>query len=288
MEKLITEEQLKEYRIYLRENEKAANTVEKYIRDIRKLLEYADGREITKELMLDYREYLQEKGYKAKSINSFLVAANRFFAFMRWTGIFIKQLKVQEEVFADEQREMSEEEFKRLVETAKKQGKTRLALILVTFGATGIRVSELRFLTVEAVKSGKMNVRNKGKSRTVILPEELCAQLSMYAAKNHIKTGVVFRTSKGNPVNRSNLWKEMKSICEEAHVDDTKVFPHNCRHLFARLYYAVKKDIVKLANLLGHSSIETTRIYLRTSIKEYRGELNQMGIIIDVMGYGTT
>lgn len=287
MEKWITEEQIEEYRTYLRETEKAPNTVEKYIRDVRKLLEYADGREITKELMLDYREYLQ-KDYKAKSINSFLVAANRFFAFMRWTEIIIKQLKVQEDVFADEDREMSEAEFKRLVETAKKKGKTRLAMILVTFGSTGIRVSELRFLTVETVKAGKMTVRNKGKSRTVILPEKLCKQLSVYIAKNHIATGVVFCTSKGNPINRSNLWREMKSVCEEAHVDDTKVFPHNCRHLFARLYYAVNKDIVKLANLLGHTSIETTRIYLRTGIREYMGELNRMGIVVDVMGYCTT
>lgn len=286
--RIITEELMVQYGNSLRENERAGSTVEKYIRDVRKLQIYAAGREITKELMLDYREHLQRKGYKTKSINSFLVAANRFFVFMEWRESCIRLLKMQEEVFADEAREMSKEEYRRLVQAARKLGKKRLALILVTICATGIRVSELCWLTAEALRKGRMTVRNKGKSRTVILPEQLCTMLRVYAAQNRISSGVIFRTANGNPVNRSNLWKEMKSLCEEARVDAAKVFPHNLRHLFARLFYAIDKNIVKLANILGHASIETTRIYLRTSAREYMGNLQQMGVILNVWEEDTT
>lgn len=283
-ERVITKERLESYRKYLLESEKASNTVEKYIRDVEKLRKYANGRKITKELLLDYREYLLHQSYEPSSINTFLVAANGFLTFMEWYGTCVKCLRIQKEVFADEKRELSQEEFNRLVETAKKKDNKRLACILITFGSTGIRVGELRYVTVEAVRAGRMTVRNKGKNRTVILPDDLCAQLRLYIAENHIEKGVVFRTSKGNPVNRSNLWREMQSLCRDAHVDTAKVFPHNCRHLFARVYFTINKDIVKLANLLGHTSIETTKIYLRTSVREYMGEINRMGIVVDVMG----
>lgn len=282
--RLITEERIAQFAAQLREEERSENTVNKYTRDIGKLRDYAADREITKELLLAYRADLQTRDYKVASINSYLVAANRFCEIMQWHGLAVKQLRIQREVFADEKREVDEHDYKRLVATALRIGKIRLAMILVTLAATGIRVSELPYLTLEAARRGRMTVTNKGKTRLVLLPTDLCRQLIHYAKEREIRTGVLFRTSYGNPINRSNLWKEMKALCEKSGVDPTKAFPHNFRHLFARLYNAVNNNIVRPANLLGHASIETTRLYLRTSPREYEGELEQMGVVLRVMG----
>lgn len=280
MEKIITEDKIMQYERYLREEEKAAATIQKYTGDLRKLAAYADGMPITKEIMLGYKQYLKKKGYSAASINSYLVAANRFFEYMEWYGIRVKQLRLQREAYVPEERELTKTEYKRLVKTAKKMGKHRLAMIITTICATGIRISELSALTAAGVRRGVIYVDNKGKIRKVLIPVDLQKRLLLYMADNHIKRGVVFSTSKGNPVDRSNIWKEMKSICRESGVNDKKVYPHSLRRLFARIFYSMEKDIAKLADILGHGSIETTRIYIRTSSREYMRQMKRMDMIV--------
>ncbi len=280
MEKIITEDKIMQYERYLREEEKAAATIQKYTSDLRKLEAYADGMPITKEIMLGYKQYLKKKGYSAASINSYLVAANRFFEYMEWYGIRVKQLRLQREAYVPEERELTKTEYKRLVKTAKKMGKHRLAMIITTICATGIRISELSALTAAGVRRGVIYVDNKGKIRKVLIPVDLQKRLLLYMADNHIKRGVVFSTSKGNPVDRSNIWKEMKSICRESGVNDKKVYPHSLRRLFARIFYSMEKDIAKLADILGHGSIETTRIYIRTSSREYMRQMKRMDMIV--------
>ena len=280
MEKIITEDKIMQYERYLREEEKAAATIQKYTSDLRKLEAYADGMPITKEIMLGYKQYLKKKGYSAASINSYLVAANRFFEYMEWYGIRVKQLRLQREAYVPEERELTKTEYKRLVKTAKKMGKHRLAMIITTICATGIRISELSALTAAGVRRGVIYIDNKGKIRKVLIPVDLQKRLLLYMADNHIKRGVVFSTSKGNPVDRSNIWKEMKSICRESGVNDKKVYPHSLRRLFARIFYSMEKDIAKLADILGHGSIETTRIYIRTSSREYMRQMKRMDMIV--------
>ncbi len=281
--RILSEEHLEKYRAYLYSEEKAEQTIEKYMRDLKKLAKYAGRREITKDLMISYKEYLlKENRYKASSINSFLVAANRFFQYMEWYGIGVRTLRVQREPFCSEDRELTREEYKRLVQTAKKEGKYRLAMVIQTICATGIRVSELSALTVDSVRRGVMEVNNKGKIRKVFIPEQLQKQLLLYSAGIGIRKGAVFCTRSGKPLNRCNVWRDMKALCQKAKVRESKVFPHNLRHLFARTYYALKKDVVKLADILGHSKIETTRVYLRTSSREYRRQLRQMGLVLEM------
>lgn len=279
----ITAEILERYREYMFGEEKAKQTIEKYMRDLQKLVEYIGDRNITKELMISYKEYLlNEKQYKVTSINSFLVAANRFFEYMEWYEIRVKTLKVQTEIFCLEERELSKVEYKKLVETAKKEKKYRLAMILQTICATGIRVSELSALTVAGVRKGVMEVNNKGKIRKVLIPEQLRKQLLIYIAETEIKWGVIFCTKSGKPINRRNVWRDMKVLCKSAGVKESKVFPHNLRHLFAKSFYSIKKDISKLADILGHSNIETTRIYLRTNSREYRKQLDKMELVLEI------
>lgn len=282
MKRVITDEKINDYESYLFCEEKSKATIEKYKRDLKKLKEYAKGQEITKELLIKYKEYLQKGNYKVSSINSYIVAVNRFVEYMGWYGLNIKTLRIQNEVFYPEEKELSREEYKRLVGTANREKKYRLAMILQTICATGIRVSELSALTVMSVKKGFMEVNNKGKIRKVLIQDKLQKQLLMYIAKNKINKGVIFRNKSGKPVNRCGVWREMKSICKKARVKETKVFPHNLRHLFAKTFYSVKKDISKLADILGHSNIETTRIYLKTSSKEYRKQLNKMDLVLEI------
>ena len=199
---------------------------------------------------------------------------------MGWLDLKVTSYKIQETAFCPENKFLSKEEYFRLVKTAKEDGNSRLAMILQTICSTGIRVSELEAITVEAVKNNSVVIHNKGKLRTILLPDELRKELLYYISKNGIKKGIVFSTSSGKPVNRSNIWREMKKICEKAGVDEEKVFPHNLRHLFAVVFYEIKKDIAKLADILGHSSIETTRIYIKTTVEEYRKQLNQMDLVL--------
>ena len=280
MKRVIKEKMLGKYGDYLKKEEKSKATVSKYLCDLRKLMVYADGKEIDKELMLAYKDkLLTQDGYKVNSINSFLAAANSFFEYMGWLNLKVKAYKTQKETFCSENKYLSKEEYYRLVKTAKEMGKVRLAMILQTICAMGIRVSELRAVTVEAVRNNSVIIYNKGKIRTVFFPDELRKELLYYIGRNGIREGVVFCTASGKAVNRSNIWREMKSICKEADVDADKVFPHNLRHLFATVFYEIKKDIAKLADVLGHSNIETTRIYIKTTGREHRKQLNQMKLV---------
>lgn len=282
MKKIITEELLDNFQLYMREGEKSPSTIKKYMCDVRKLQKYAHGKEITKKMMVEYKAYLIEIcHYKERSANSFLVAANSFLQFAGWNDLVVKSYKIQCEMFCPDERYLTKEEYKKLVNTAKALGKHRLAMILQTICATGIRVSELKYVTVQTVEKGIVNVRNKGKSRRVFLPKKLRIILKKYIKEHTIAEGCVFITSKGKAVERSNIWREMKAICEKANVDQSKVFPHNLRHLFAQNYYALEKDIVKLADIMGHNNIETTRIYIKSTEAEHLKLLEQMGLVID-------
>lgn len=277
----ITEEILKTYERYLWEDEKTQATIRKYLCDLRKLADYAAGNEITKSLMIHYKEDLKNKmHYKTSSINSFLVAANRFFEYQGWYELRVKTYKLQQELFVPESRELTKEEYKRLVQTAEKKGHTRIAMILQSICATGIRVSELKYITVEAVKNGVAVIYNKGKERKVLLPRKLQIKLLCYIRKRKIRQGIVFCTCHGKPMDRIYIWREMKKLCEQAGVEGEKVFPHNLRHLFAKTFYDVNKDIAKLADILGHSSVETTRIYIKGSMPEYQKQLEKMKLLI--------
>ena len=281
MKRVITKDMLLQYQEYLYEEEKTTATIKKYICDLKKLMDYLSGREITKKLMVEYKEALRkEKGYRLTSINSFLVAANRFFEYMGWYDLRVKTYRIQKEIFVPENRDLSKAEYKKLVQAAMKKGKKRLAMILQTICAAGIRISELSCVTVESVVKGIVEIYCKGKQRVVLLPRKLQKKLLRYIQEKGIKSGILFCTSSGKPVDRSNIWKEMKGLCEEAEVTEEKVYPHNLRHLFAKEFYAVEKDIAKLADILGHSSVETTRIYIKSTSAEHQKQLNMMELVV--------
>ena len=280
MKRIIKAKMLGSYEDYLKKEEKSKATISKYLCDLRKLVEYADGREISKGLMLAYKDKLLNKdGYKARSVNSFLAAANCFLEFMGWHDLKVKAYKIQQETFCPENKCLSKEEYYRLVEAAKKTGKIRLAMILQTICATGIRVSELAAVTVSSVRGNSVIIHNKGKIRAILLPDELRKELLYYIGRNGIQKGAVFCTASGKAVNRSNIWREMKALCKAADINEEKVYPHNLRHLCASVFYAIKKDIAKLADILGHSSIETTRLYIKATSREHKKQLNQMKLV---------
>lgn len=279
--RVITDNTLEYFRKMMIMAEKEIQTIDKYIRDIKKLMEYAKGQSIGKEMLLRYKDYLQKCGkYKISSINSYLAAVNHFCEVMEWTDIRVKMIKIQRETFVPENKEITMHEYEKLVKTAYKKGDKRLALIIETLGSTGIRISELRHITVESLKHGMADLHNKGKVRRILYPSELLKILREYVKEKHICSGSIFITSKGNPVNRSNVWRMMKNLCHVAGVSEEKVYPHSMRHLFARSFYKIKKDIAKLADVLGHSSIDTTRIYIKTTGKEHKRQLNKMKMIL--------
>lgn len=281
----ITSQMVEEFREYLYEEEKSPATASKYICDLNKLSIYAGEEELTKKLVINYKEYLQSNGeYKSGSINSFLVAVNCFFRFMGWEDLRVKTIKVQKKAFMPDNRDLSKEEYKKLVDTAEKNRKIKLAMIIQTLCATGLRISELSSITVKSVNSGIVIVYCKGKERQILIPKALQNKLLYYIHKNGITYGTVFCTKTGKPVDRSNIWREMKSLCEEAGVEPEKVFPHNLRHLFAKIFYSTCKDIAKLADILGHSSIETTRVYIMTTSKEYQKQIDGMGLVTGKWG----
>lgn len=277
---IITRDAVQNFKQYLWEEEKSENTIEKYIRDMRAFMTFAGGGEIRKDIVIAYKDKLLSENYTARSINSMLASLNSLFMFLGWSDCRAKSIKLQRQVYCSKERELTKAEYTKLVNTAKKKGNERLNLILQTICGMGIRVSELQYITVEAVRNGEAVVSLKGKTRTVFIVKDLRKKLLRYAAEQGIKSGLVFITRTGNMINRTNIWREMKNLCEQAGVNPQKVFPHNLRHLFARTFYGIEKDIAKLADILGHSSINTTRIYIISTGAEHRRRMEKMRLII--------
>lgn len=275
----LTPELIRRYTEYLWELERAENTVHKYVHDLNVLLSFLDGSALTKAVLIEWKAQLIE-AYAPATVNSMLAAVNGFLSFMNWRELTIRLLKIQKNTFVDERKELSKDEYIRLIHAAEKNGNERLSLVLQTICATGIRVSELKFITVEAVQIGHVEVCNKGKRRTVFLPDKLRRLLKKYLQKQKITVGAVFITRTGKPLNRSNIWREMKALCESAGVDPAKVFPHNLRHLFARTYYALEKDLSRLADILGHANVNTTRIYTAESGTTHSRQAGRLGLVI--------
>lgn len=266
-----------EAQLYL--NEKSGATVAKYVRAVRECAAYLQGKELTKPRLLEYRDFLQKK-VKVQTVNGELSAISAFLDIMGWRDLKVKLLKIQRQAFLDESRELSEAEYKRLLAAARGRGNERLYLLMQTICGTGIRVSELIYITVEAAAAGRAEISMKGKSRTVILPQKLRRKLLEYAKRRNINSGYIFCTKTGRPLDRSNICHDMKKLCCSAEVDPRKVFPHNLRHLFARPFYAVEKNLAHLADVLGHSRIETTRIYVAVSAATHERILNRMNLVI--------
>ena len=275
----LTSREIERFRNYLREEEKSENTIEKYIRDVTAFSAFCDGM-ITKDTVIAYKQNLIDSGYAVRSNNSMLASINSLFSFLGWYELRGKSLKVQQQDFCPEEKELTKAEYERLCRTAERKQNQRLCLILQTICGTGIRVSELQFITVETVCKGEATVSLKGKTRSIFIVRDLQKKLLRYISEQKITSGAVFITRTGKPISRTNIWREMKGLCEQAGVNPQKVFPHNLRHLFARVFYGIEKDIVKLADILGHSSINTTRIYIISTGDEHRKRMEQMRLII--------
>ncbi len=267
------------YLQYLREQEKSAGTLEKYKRELYELLSFLSGKNESKEELISWKAQLEQK-YRPAGVNGRLVAANGFFSFFGRYDLRMKLLRIQKEIFAKEEKELTKGEYIRLVQAAERKGNMRLSLVIQTICAVGIRVSELQYITVESLKKGRAEVNCKGKRRVIFLPMDLLRKLKNYAKEKGISTGVIFCTRTGCPLNRCNIWSDMKKLCRDARVNPQKVFPHNLRHLFARTFYSLEKDIAKLADLLGHSNIETTRIYIMESGREHQKKLEKMRLVV--------
>ena len=276
----LTDKLVAEFSAHLKNEEKSKNTTEKYLRDVRMFAAHFRGTEITKEMVIAYKSKLLAEHYAVRSVNSILASLNSLFTFLGWSDCKVKSMKLQRQIYCPEEKELTKAEYLRLVNTAKRKGKERLNLILQTICGTGIRVSELEYITVEAAKSGKAVVALKGKTRSVFLVKELQKKLLRYATEQNISSGTIFITRNGKPLSRTNIWREMKGLCQEAGVNPQKVFPHNLRHLFARVFYGIEKDIAKLADILGHSSINTTRIYIISTGSEHRKRMENMHLIL--------
>ena len=276
---IITARMIAEFKEHPILEERSAATVEKYTRDVKALVKYTQNSAITKETVIAYKKHLQDN-YAVRSVNSMLASINSLFAFLGWHDLKVKSLKLQQQVFCPEEKELTKAEYARLCRTAERKHNERLNLILQTICGTGIRVSELQYITVEAVKQGEAVVNCKAKTRSVFIVKELKQKLLRFAAEQNIKNGMIFVTRTGKPISRTNIWREMKALRDEANVNPGKVFPHNLRHLFARAFYGIKKDIAKLADILGHSSINTTRIYIISTGTVHRHRMENMRLII--------
>lgn len=273
----ITDQLLEKFREYLESEEKSRCTMEKYVHDVRAFAAWLKGRGVNKCIVIEYKNSLIEK-YAPASVNAAVSSLNSFFSVNGWFDCKVKAIKVQRQIFASKEKELSKAEYERLLEAAKEKN-LRLYYLMQTICSTGIRVSELKFVTVEAVRSGEANISCKGKRRKVWLPKQLCQMLKKYLKARNIKKGPVFVTKNGNPIDRSNIWSDMKKLCAKADVLKEKVFPHNLRHLFARIYYAMQKDIVRLADILGHASVNTTRIYTMESGDVHRMQIQKLGLL---------
>ena len=276
--KRITKKLINDFREYLINEEKSVATIEKYIRDICAFHNWLCGRVVDKQTVLEYKAYLVEN-YKPASVNSVLSSLNSFFTRSEWYDCKVKALRIQKQIFSSKDKELTKAEYEKLLDAAKSKNNERLYLLMQTICSTGIRVSELRFVTVAAVNTGVANINCKGKLRQVFLPKALCKVLTRYVREQKITSGSVFVSRTGKPLDRSNIWSDMKKLCESAGVSKDKVFPHNLRHLFARTYYSLQKDIVRLADILGHSSVNTTRIYTMETGEVHKRHIERLGLL---------
>ena len=270
---------LKEFEFYLRDEERSAATIEKYLRDVRSFASFIGASEIQKANLLEYKRNLGES-YAVASANSMIAALNCFLRFCGWQELCIKQFKTQKQVYCSEEKELTRSEYVRLLDAANAKQNERLNLMIQTICGTGIRVSELRYITVESLHTGEAHVDCKGKVRRVFIVPALRKKLLRYVKGHGILHGPIFVTRRGTPISRNAVWREMKSLCAQAQVSPGKVFPHNLRHLFARTFYGIEKDIAKLADILGHASIETTRIYIVTTGSEHKRKMELMKLIL--------
>lgn len=275
----ITQQKMDRYFMYLKEQERSPKTIQKYERDLHTLLQFLPNQTIDKEKLILWKESLM-KQYSPSTVNSMLTSINGFLSYYGFQECRVKPLKIQKMLFYPEEKELTKEEYTRLIHIAHEENKIQTALILQTLCSTGIRISELQFITVECVKSGRTIVSSKGKHRIVFLPKKL-QQLLLAYIDNHQKTsGPVFTSNRGNPLDRSNIWRNMKNLCEKAHVPPKKVYPHNLRHLFARTYYDSEKDISRLADILGHSNVSTTKIYTMESGMVHAKQIDNLDLVI--------
>ena len=280
LDRILTKNDILLFKQNMISEEKSNATIEKYIRDIKSFYDFTDYKAVTKEVVINYKKELVDKGYSVRSVNSMIASINSFFSFLGWFECRVKSLKIQQEIFRPEEKELSKAEYVKLVKTAQKKHNERLCLILQTICGTGIRVSELQYITVEAVQKGSTKVSCKSKNRSIFIVRELRKKLLKYAKSKGITTGKIFITRTGKAIDRVTIWREMKKLCQEAEVDSSKVFPHNLRHLFARAFYALEKDVAKLADVLGHSNINTTRIYIVSTGIEHSKRMESMRLII--------
>ena len=279
-ERSISGDRLAAYAAHLRAEERSPGTIEKYLRDVGALAAWLGGRAVTKEEVTAWRDALLARGLTPSTVNSMLAAVNGFFRFTGREDCRVKFLKVQRRLFRDAGRELTRDEYERLLAAAGNSGQRRLELLMEAICATGIRVSEVRYLTVEAARRGRAEIRRKGKVRTILIPGKLCRKLLKFAQKNKTVSGEIFLTRNGTGLSRRQIWAEMKALCARAGVEPGKVFPHNLRHLFATAFYRACRDIARLADVLGHSSIETTRIYLVTSGSEHLRQLERLRLVL--------
>ena len=275
----LTPARITAYGRWLNQEERSAATIEKYLRDVRAFARWLNGSTVTKEGVTGWKEQLLTEHRAPSTINTALAALNGLFRFLGWEDCRAKFLKIQRRIFRDQSRELARADYDRLVSTAKARGQDRLTLLLETICATGIRVSEVRYITVEAAQRGRAELALKGKLRTILLPGKLCRKLLRYAKKQNTASGEIFLTRNRHGMGRRQIGAEMKRLCAAAGVAPSKVFPHNLRHLFATAFYRMSRDIVKLADVLGHSCIETTRIYLMTSGTEHQRQLERLGLV---------
>lgn len=278
MKRTVTKARISAFRTYLIREEKSPATLDKYLRDVAAFAGFAGSRSVDKSLVVAYKSHLLERGYAPRSVNSMLASVHSFLLFLGWGECRVKTLKLQKQIYADEERELTKQEYRQLLRAAGSQ--PRLRLVMQTICGTGIRVSELRYFTLEAVCRGELTVRCKGKNRRVLLPGKLRQLLLAYAKQERITSGIIFRTVRGAPLDRKRIWAQMKCLCKAAGVAGSKVFPHNLRKLFARTFYTMEKDIAKLADILGHSSIDTTRIYIMSTGEEHRKKIERLGLVI--------
>ncbi len=279
--KIITSKLIIKFKDYLINSEKSPATMDKYIRDVTKFMHWVQEKVIEKSVVLEYKQLLIDGGYAPKSVNSVLSSLNAFFDMNNWHDLKVKALKIQNQLYASKEKELTKAEYIRLLEAAKGKGNSRLYHLMQTICGTGIRISELEFVTYEAVCSGKATISCKGKYRQIFIPSKLCKILKKYAKEQGIKNGPLFISRNGRPLDRSNVWSDLKKLCKSAGVSKDKVFPHNFRHLFARTYYSLEKDIVRLADILGHSSINTTRLYTMETGDIHIKQINRLGLVIN-------